>query len=113
MGYMTKVRHVKHCKPKNRLKRYLCDWCGEKIADGESMYSYGYFEDGNGNTVRMHPECYAAMLDEGVFAEFSPGDNRRGCNCGRDAGCKRCKENENKLRVSRRSTMWDDNNDEN
>lgn len=93
MGYAGKVRHVKHCRPKNKLQQYGCDWCSEKILKGESMVSWGWFDGGEGYAIRVHPECYEAMLEMDDLGEFSPGENRRGCNCGRDADCQRCRDN--------------------
>lgn len=90
MGYATNIRRVRHCR-----KPYLCDWCGERIKLDDAMSTWGWFTNGSGTTIRVHPECHDAMLEDaghGYF-EFSPGENRRGCNCGRDADCERCKEN--------------------
>lgn len=88
MGYAGKVRHVKHCR-----KSYGCDWCNEKIDLDSEMVSWGWFDSGKGHACRVHPECYEAMLEMDDLGEFSPGENRRGCNCGSDADCQRCRDN--------------------
>jgi hypothetical protein len=75
----TPVRHIEHAQ-----KRYICDWCGEKIEIGESYKTW--FTYGENTTTRSHPECFRAMLD---FDWFEPGGEmpltgtyRRGCCCG-------------------------------
>jgi len=90
MGFAGEVRSVLHTR-----KEYGCAWCDEQIAKNSSMSTWGWFDKGRGYTIRVHPECYEAMLEDaghGYF-EFDPCENRRGCNCGRDADCQRCREN--------------------
>ncbi len=89
MGYAGDIRHVKHCR-----KPYSCDWCCERIDIDSKAVTWGWFDNGTGTTVRVHPECHEAMLEMDEPGEFYPGENRRGCNCGRDGECERCRENE-------------------
>ena len=65
---------------RNARKPHRCSWCWEWIAKGEAHQTYTQFGDGKATTVRLHPECYDAMLDcasaEGGWAEWTPGMER-------------------------------------
>ncbi len=86
---MSDVETVKAAK-----KRHRCSWCAEGIEAGETYKRYRWFGDDGPMTVKMHPECYDAMLELsqewGEDIEFHEGDNPRGCNCGHSRGCDRC-----------------------
>lgn len=62
-------------------KLHKCSWCAERIEIGEEYTRYRYFSDGDAGTVKMHPECYDAMLEaashEGGWIEWTPGDGER------------------------------------
>ena len=67
---------------KRSRKRRWCDWCGEAIEIGQPYESYRWADGGDAGTVKMHPECLAAM-DRAAKAEggnivWCPGDFRRG-----------------------------------
>lgn len=91
MGYGTEPRHVKHCR-----KERACDWCNEYIDRNTRLVTWGWFDNGNGMAISMHVECYDAMSEMHEPGEFNPGENRRGCNCGRSADCERCRINKEK-----------------
>lgn len=91
MGVSTQDQHIKAAR-----KRHRCDWCGERIEIGDPYTRYRWFDSGDAGTVRMHPECNAAMNDEitlqgGGSIEFAPGDFPRGCNCDFDPDCLKCR----------------------
>lgn len=69
---------------KKARKRHTCDWCYGYIDKGTSYKTYFCF--GEALTVRMHPECYHAMLMNSDLTddiELPPaGYFRRGCWCG-------------------------------
>lgn len=67
------VVHVKKAK-----KLYLCDWCNEAINIGSEYDKYFCFDEPA--TVRMHPECYSAMLRADLYDEELPprGTFKRG-----------------------------------
>lgn len=58
MGTSTQIRSVKAAK-----KRHRCYWCLENIEAGESYKRYRWFGDDGADVVKMHPECYDAMLE--------------------------------------------------
>lgn len=62
-------------------KKHHCSWCGEFIEPGSTYKRYRYFNYGDAGTVKMHPECYGAMIeaaeDEGGWIEWTPGDGER------------------------------------
>ena len=76
-------------------KQHRCDWCPEKIEAGESYMRYRYFGDNGPAVVKMHPECYDAMLEvaaeEGGQIEFTMHSSPRGCSCGGSGDCDGCK----------------------
>lgn len=86
---MSDVETVKSAK-----KRHRCSWCAEGIDAGETYKRYRWFGDDGPATVKMHPECYDAMIELsqewGDDIEFREGDNPRGCNCGHSRACDRC-----------------------
>lgn len=94
MGTSTQVENVTAAK-----KQHRCDWCPEKIEAGESYKRYRWFGDDGAAVVKMHPECYDAMLEvaheEGGQIEFSPHESPRGCSCGGDGYCNHCKKTHN------------------
>lgn len=73
----------KHCTPtethKSRKRRH-CDWCYELIDIGEIYKRYRCYDDGDAQTVRMHPECCEAMAEaareEGGWYEWTSGMER-------------------------------------
>ena len=70
-----------HNSVKRSRKERQCDWCAEKIEIGQPNESYRWSDGSDGGTVRMHPECYAAMLAKCHIEpdlEWSPGDFVRG-----------------------------------
>lgn len=81
-------------------KQHRCDWCPEKIDAGESYMRYRYFGDDGPAIVKMHPECYDAMLavadEEGPHFEFSLHASNRGCSCGGDGHCNHCQQQQQK-----------------
>ena len=90
MGTSTQVESVKAAK-----KQHRCDWCSEKIDAGTSYKRYRWFGDDGAAVVKMHPECYDAMLEvadaEGGQIEFTPHSSSRGCSCGDSGDCGHCK----------------------
>jgi hypothetical protein len=60
-------------------KRHACSWCDEAIEIGEQYKRYRYFNYGDAGTVKMHPECHTAMIEEsgGHAIEWSPGEFER------------------------------------
>jgi hypothetical protein len=70
-----------HHSVKRSRKQRHCDWCAEKIEIGQPYESYRWADGSDGGTVRMHPECYAAMQEKCRVEsdlEWSPGDFVRG-----------------------------------
>lgn len=61
-------------------KRHRCSWCWEHIEVGATYRRYRWFGHGDASTVRTHPECYQAILDEiaseGGEIEWTPGQER-------------------------------------
>lgn len=77
---------------KKARKRHFCDWCGENIKPNTAYFTW--FTFGEGNTARMHHECFEAQLKADLYDEELPpaGTYRRGCWCGeREEHCK-CKQ---------------------
>ena len=94
MDYSS-IRNIKKSR-----KSFICDWCGQKIEMGQPYIRYRIWDSGDTGTCREHPECYEAMMemerDPWDDNYFFPGDNPRGCNCGFDRTCERCKERKEK-----------------
>lgn len=71
-------------------KQYQCEWCGELVEKGSPYRSYRWAEDGDAGTVRLHPECSAAMGVEikaqGGHIMWLAGDYARGSRDGRACG---------------------------
>ena len=67
---------------------HKCDWCGEAIDKGTQYHKWACKDMGSVFPVKMHQECYEAMIDSDE-TEFDIGDNPRGCNCGYSAYCDR------------------------
>ena len=67
---------------KKSRKAHTCDWCNEVIEKGTSYWRYFCYNERV--TVRMHPECYKAMLAADLYDDELPpaGTYRRGCSCG-------------------------------
>jgi hypothetical protein len=67
---------------KRSRKRRQCTWCAESIEIGQPYESYRWSDAGDAVTVRMHPECLAAMdrvaKEAGGDFCWSPGDFERG-----------------------------------
>jgi hypothetical protein len=61
-------------------KRHRCTWCWEFIEPGEQYKRYRYFDGGDAGTVKLHPECHEAMLQDaaewGPRFEWTPGQER-------------------------------------
>ncbi len=61
-------------------KNRQCEWCLERIHPGDLYMRYRYYNSGDAQTIRLHPECYEAMVDyakeEGGFCEWTPGMDR-------------------------------------
>lgn len=61
-------------------KRHRCSWCWQHIEVGENYRRYRFYDGGEAATVKMHPECYDAMLqaarEEGGVIEWTPGQER-------------------------------------
>lgn len=62
-------------------KSHKCDWCCHHIESGELYKRYRWFGRDEASTVKMHPECYAAMQEAAVFEEsgyieWTPGQER-------------------------------------
>ena len=61
-------------------KQHRCDWCWQHIEAGDRYRRYRYFDFDEPTTIKMHPECYDAMLDaareEGGVFEWTPGMER-------------------------------------
>ena len=70
-----------HSSVQRSRKERQCDWCAEKIEVGQPYESYRWADGSDGGTVRMHPECYAAMRQESQDnpgVEWFAGDFVRG-----------------------------------
>lgn len=74
---------MSHCTPDEThraRKAHRCDWCWQSINSGETYKRYRCYMDGDASTVRMHPECHGAMLEEarleGGWIEWTPGQER-------------------------------------
>jgi hypothetical protein len=75
-------RTFHHRTVKRSRRQHECTWCAEGIEVGQPHYSYRWVADGcDAGTVRMHPECYAAMeqaAKDDPWFSWSPGDFARG-----------------------------------
>ena len=58
MEYTEPTRHTA------RRKEHVCDWCGEKIVIGWRYRKWRCFDAGHAQTVKVHEECYGAMIDQ-------------------------------------------------
>ena len=87
--------HFTEVETHKAAKEHQCSWCGDAIVIGERYKRYRFFDRGDANTVRLHPECLDAV-DELNDSDcgFRPGDNPRGCNCWFDLDCERCNSEE-------------------
>lgn len=75
-------------------KGYRCLWCWEHMPKGSEVKRWACFDGGSASTVRMHDECYEAMLRWYTHWDDElpiPGTYPRGCCC-EDRECKDCKE---------------------
>lgn len=70
-------------------KRHRCDWCWQFVEPGELYNRYRAYSYGGAGTVRMHPECHAAMEheahEEGGWIEWTPGQERPALSAGAPA----------------------------
>ena len=62
-------------------KHHRCDWCWTGISQGEFYHRYRYFSEERVTTIKLHPECHIAMIEEvdaqgGGFIEWTPGQER-------------------------------------
>lgn len=91
MGTATNVEHIAKAR-----KTHGCSWCGERIEIDQPYSRWRWFDGGDASTVRVHPECNAALHDMSVelgeSIEFFPGENPRGCYCGFDPACPKCRK---------------------
>lgn len=53
----------------NNSLRQHCDWCPEMIEPGESIWR---LKLADGETLRMHHECFVAACPDGEFIETGP-----------------------------------------
>lgn len=63
-------------------KIHHCEWCNEKIVPGEQYKRYRIWDGDDADTMRLHAECYQAMLDEmklrgEYFIEWTMGEFER------------------------------------
>lgn len=60
-------------------KRWVCEWCGERIPAGTTAYRGKGKFDGSYYDYRMHGECAVAMTDTPYISSdgFMPHDNER------------------------------------
>lgn len=74
MSHTTEPTQHKAKKP------HRCEWCWQRINEGEQYKRYRYFDGGDAGTVKMHPECFDAMQEaaheEGGCFEWTPGMER-------------------------------------
>ena len=61
------------CKEVTVRKAKRCEWCPEMISIGEKAQVRVYVYDGDFHDEKMHPECYAAMLN--MFRTRRYGDD--------------------------------------
>jgi len=79
MGACTELETIKAAR-----KQHRCSWCAEHIAAGDTYIRWRWFDGGDANTVKMHPECVEAMerfLAEWGDDDFLEGAFSRGCCC--------------------------------
>lgn len=92
MGATTTTQHVTKAR-----KSHNCSWCAQTINKGQPYSRYRWFDGSDASTVKMHPECYAAMerltIEEGEI-EFYPGEHKRGCYCEHGEFCSFCTDDE-------------------
>jgi hypothetical protein len=64
---------------KGALVRHRCSWCGDRVKVGESYWRWRWYDGGEATTVKMHPECRDAAIDDsdGGWFEFSLYGNER------------------------------------
>ena len=74
------MSHQTETTTQNARAKYRCTWCWQCIQVGDEYKRYRYFDGGDAGTVKMHPECYEAMLEmageEGGQIEWVPGMER-------------------------------------
>lgn len=62
------------------IKTHRCTWCWQAINVGDTYHRYRYFDGADAGTVKMHPECHGAMLqqaqEDGGYTEWIPGQER-------------------------------------
>lgn len=90
VGSQTKTEFIKSAR-----KNHRCSWCGESIGLLESYLRYRWYDGSDATTVKLHEECMDALdkdVAENGEVEFTPGDNRRGCNCQFCPECDYCLE---------------------
>lgn len=73
--------HITEVATHKARKAHRCEWCGQRIDEGTEYKRYRYCDGGDAATVKMHPECMAAMQDEGAYwgcdFEWTPGYQER------------------------------------
>ena len=74
--------HCTETETRKARKTHLCMSCGELVNVGDEYKRWRCYDSGDVGTVKMHPECYAAMQDaaqdNGGDIEFTPGEHSRG-----------------------------------
>jgi len=73
---------------KKARKRHICDWCGEAILPGQPYTKLAGRHFDGFTAAKLHPECLAVLPDE----EWEPRVNNRGCDCGNDEHCEKCRK---------------------
>lgn len=72
--------HMTEVETHKARKAHRCEWCWQRIDEGTGYKRYRYYNSGEVGTVKMHPECYVAMLEaareEGGYIEWVPGQER-------------------------------------
>lgn len=49
-------------------KPHVCSWCGERIDTGQKYRRYRVWNGPDTGTMKLHPECYAAVQEEAIQA---------------------------------------------
>lgn len=72
----TETKHI----PK-AAKSHSCSWCAELIPAKTSYFRWRCFDSQDAGTVKMHPECYAALQKTPRYEVqdgWAPGQFERG-----------------------------------
>jgi hypothetical protein len=78
VSHSTEVQHITAA-----VKSHRCSWCDQRIEAGQPYKRYRWFDGGEAETCRLHPECFDAMeIDcelNGGWIEWTPGQERPEC----------------------------------